>query len=156
MKTSLVAGVLLVVGTLGAVMPRSQAQAFSAQNFHGNICQVNSPSLPNVVYGTSGIQAVGSSVLVRCPLMTVSREVASISVNVKDKSLGSSCVVQVLGFTGALQVPSIPLVIPPDDDNGSTVVPIPEAAKGSTTFYQVRCSLPEGQTLTSINVVIEP
>jgi hypothetical protein len=155
MKTRMVMSMMLVVGLLGTVMPMSQAQAFSAQNFHGNICQVNSPSLPNVVYGTSGIEAVGSSVLVRCPLMTVSREVASIGANVKNTSLpGTSCVVQPLSFTGELQGNAIPLVIPAGDD--SAIVPIPEASKGPTTFYQVRCALPKGQTLTSINVVIEP
>jgi hypothetical protein len=155
MKTSIIAGMLLVVGTLGAVMPRSQAQAFSAQNFHGNICQVNAPSLPNAFYGESGILADKTSVLVRCPLMTVSREVTSIGVNLKDTSLpATSCQVQAFEYTGAFQGGLIPLVIPAGEP--SAIVPIPAAAKGPTTVYQVRCRLPHKQTLTSINVVVEP
>lgn len=154
MKTRIVAGALLVVGALGVVMPQSQAQAFSAQNFHGSICQVNSVSLPNVSYSEFGIRA-NSTVFVRCPLMTVSREVVSINVNVQDTTLpGTLCTVSAKLFTGADQVPDMPLEIPSGQPAASVV--IPAAGKGPTTTYHVRCRLPQGQTLTSLNVVLEP
>ena len=150
MKTGIVTGLMLVVGTLGTVIPRSHAQTFSAQNFHGNICQVNSPSLERVVYSDFGIKAI-ESVIVRCPLVTVSREVKAIGANVRDTSLpGTSCSIHPLDFTGELQADTIQLNIPAGAHSANQ--PIPEAAKGPTTFYNVRCFLPQGQTLTSINV----
>lgn len=147
-------GLLGAAGALGLLMPTSAAHAFSAQNFHGAICQANSEIPAIVKYTERGIKA-NEPVTVRCPLMTVSRELTHIGVNVKETALSDTqCVALPVDFKGNFQGPALPLTV--RAGSHSQNVPIPDAAKGPTTFYTVVCELPAGQTLTSINVTREP
>jgi hypothetical protein len=154
MRTFIITSLMLVMGTLGTFAPVSSAQAFSAQNFHGNICQPNSEILDKIRYTDVGIKATQNATI-RCPLATVSREITRIAVNVKETSVPSTlCALHVVGFTGVHQVNPIFFEIPQGQRFAN--VPIPESAKGPTTVYNVTCKLPAEQTLTELNVVVVP
>jgi hypothetical protein len=123
----------------------------AVDNFHGNICQPQRPEQANRFdYTGVGINAFLSSGRVACPLTTRETQIKSVEVNVRETNLGATiCSINGVDWNG-----NAPSVVTFSIPAGSKykIASIPPDIKGTYFSYSVFCSLPKGQTLTSINV----
>ncbi|KYF89927.1 hypothetical protein BE17_45505 [Sorangium cellulosum] len=134
----------------GAVFSVAPVADAAVQNHHGVICRAQEPEhAGRVRYPGVGAEAL-QAVTLSCPLVTTDKSINYVEVNVRSTTLPKTfCSVSAVDWDGA-NLGTIVFSIDTGDNWES--VTIPDSMKRNFASYQVSCSLPKNQVLTSINV----